>query len=134
MNERKATLAQGTFAGSTADELAARGRGDRIAAGADQRVLFPRRGQMVLHTDRLVISGWDGTTDLILRPGEVTSVRNEYTDLYGRCVGGLLNSGKPLILGTSAQGEIYLMVNHRRFLETTRNRTWARLLKDWTAS
>ncbi|MEV4117034.1 hypothetical protein [Nonomuraea sp. NPDC049695] len=105
MNERKAPSAQGTYAGSTADELAGRSRGDRIAAGADQRVLFPRRGQVVLHADRLVISGWDGKTDLILRPSEVTSVRNEYTDLCGRFVGGLLNSGKPLILGTAAHGE-----------------------------
>ncbi|GAA3263733.1 hypothetical protein GCM10020216_106830 [Nonomuraea helvata] len=97
-------------------------------------MLFPRRGQVVLRADRLVISGWDGTTDLILRPGEVTSVRNEYTDLYGRFVGGLLNSCKPLVLGTAAHGEVYLMVNHRRFLETTDNRAWARLLKDWIAA
>ncbi|MEW9556247.1 hypothetical protein [Nonomuraea sp. NPDC050783] len=41
------------------------------------------------YADRLVINGWDGKTDLSRRPGEVISVRNECTDLYGRFAGGL---------------------------------------------
>lgn len=105
-----------------------------MAAGDDQRVLFPRNGQVTLYGDRLAIGGWDGRADLVLRPREVTSVRNEYTDLYGRFVGGLLNSGRSLIIDTVSHGEIYLMIDHRRFLETTNNRTWARLLKTWLAS
>jgi hypothetical protein len=128
------TLAHGSYAGSTAEALTGRGRGSRIAAGADQRVLFPRRGEVTLHDDRLTIGGWDGKTDLVLRREDVKSVGNEYTGLYGRFVGGLLNSGKPLILQTAAHGEIYLMVDHRRFLETTSNRKWARLLQTWLAS
>ncbi|MEV0316246.1 hypothetical protein [Nonomuraea fuscirosea] len=134
MSEQSTPLAQGRYAGSTAAELSGRGRGARMAAGDDQRVLFPRNGQVTLYGDRLAIGGWDGRADLVLRPREVTSVRNEYTDLYGRFVGGLLNSGRSLIIDTVSHGEIYLMIDHRRFLETTNNRTWARLLKTWLAS
>ncbi|WP_369229427.1 hypothetical protein AB5J56_02165 [Streptomyces sp. R21] len=134
MSESKVPLAAGSYVGSPAEELARRKRGHRIAAGVDQRVLFPRTGRLELHHDRLMIGGWHGGSDLVLRPAEVRSVTNEYTDLYGRFVGGLLNSGRPLIVETVTAGEIYLMVDHKTFLETTSNRKWTRLLKSWLMS
>jgi hypothetical protein len=134
MSESKVPLAAGSYVGSPAEELAGRKRGHRIAAGVDQRVLFSRTGRLELYPDRLVIGGWHGGADLVLRPEEVRSAANEYTDLYGRFVGGLLNSGRPLIVETVTAGEIYLMVDHKTFLETTANRKWTRLLKSWLVS
>lgn len=134
MDEINAPLAQAPYIGCMTEELRARRKGDRIAAGVDQSVLFPRRGEATLHDDRLVLGAWGDDGDLVLRPGEVTSVANEYTKLYGRFIGGLLNAGKPLILGTVPAGEIYLMIDHRTFMETTDNRRWAGLVRTWLSS
>jgi hypothetical protein len=131
MTQRTAPTAHAQYIGSTTEELAAKRRGDRIAAGVDQKVLFPRRGVITLFPDRLVLSGWNDTGDLVLRPAEVLSIENRFTDLYGRLLGGLLNAGKPLVVRTSTAGEIYLMVDHKTFMETTDNRRWARLLDSW---
>ncbi|MFC4909486.1 hypothetical protein [Actinomadura gamaensis] len=131
MSEIDAPLAQAPYIGCTTVELRSRRRGDRIAAGVDQSVLFPRRGEVELHADRLVLRGWGDGGALVLRPSDVTSVANEYTELYGRFVGGLLNAGRPLILGTVPAGEIYLMIDHRTFMETTDNRRWAKLIRKW---
>ncbi|GAA4638258.1 hypothetical protein GCM10023196_095240 [Actinoallomurus vinaceus] len=134
MTQIETPLAQAPYIASTAEELRARRKGDRIAAGVDQSVLFPRRGQATLYDDRLVLSGWGDDGDLVLRPDQVTSVANEFTNLYGRFIGGLLNAGKPLILGTTMVGEIYLMIDHRTFMETTDNRRWTALIKEWLGS
>ncbi|MEV0400565.1 hypothetical protein [Actinoallomurus sp. NPDC050550] len=134
MTEIKTPLAEARYIGCTADELTTRKKGDRLAAGIDQSVLFHRRGSATLHEDRLVLSDWADTGDLVLRPVDVISVTNEYTKLYGRFIGGLLNAGKPLIMGTTKAGEIYLMVNHKTFMETTDNRKWTQLIKTWLNS
>ena len=131
MTQETAPTAQAHYIGSTTAELAAKRRGDRIAAGADQKVLFPRRGAIALFPDRLVLKGWNDAGDLMLRPAEVVSIENRFTDLYGRFLGGLLDAGKPLVVRTSTVGEIYLMVDHKTFMETTDNRRWARLLDSW---
>ena len=73
---------------------------------------------------------FDPAAALILGPTDVTGVENRFTDLYGRFIGGLLNAGKPLILQTRF-GEIYLMVDHKTFMETTDNRRWAALIETW---
>lgn len=87
-----------------------------------------------MYEDTLVLGGWGDQGDLELRPEQVVSVRNEFTELYGRFIGGLLNAGKPLILGTLVVDEIYLMVDHKTFMETTDNRKWAKLLGTWLSS
>jgi hypothetical protein len=134
MTKKAALLAQARYIGTTTAELAAKKRGDRVAAGVDQTVLFPRRGDVSLYEDTLVLGGWGDQGDLELRPEQVVSVRNEFTELYGRFIGGLLNAGKPLILGTLVVDEIYLMVDHKTFMETTDNRKWAKLLGTWLSS
>jgi hypothetical protein len=123
-------IAVAEYIGSTAPELAAKRRGDRVAAGVDQRVLFARRGRITLTVDALCLEGWGEQGDLVLHPPDVRGVANRFTALYGRFVGGLLNAGKPLILETVV-GEIYLMVDHRTFMETTDNRRWAALIETW---
>jgi len=134
--DRTATepLAQASYIGSTTDELARKKRGDRIAAGVDQKTLFPRRGNVTLRSEQLVLEGWSDEGDLVLRPANITSITHEFTELYGRFLGGLLNAGKPLILDTTIVGEIYLMIDHKTFLETTSNRKWAKLLNAWLHS
>ncbi|RII14000.1 hypothetical protein DSC45_22105 [Streptomyces sp. YIM 130001] len=126
-------MAEGEYKGSSAEELAAKKRGDRIAAGVDQSVLFPRRGSVLMTAGRLVLTDWGGSGDLTLRPGQVVGVERKFTDLYGRFVGGLLDSGKPLILETTAAGKIYLLVNHKTFMETTDNKKWEKLINQWRA-
>jgi hypothetical protein len=131
MTEKTVPTAQAHYIGSTTVELAAKRRGDRIAAGVDQKVLFPRRGTITLFPDRLVLSGWNDGGDLVLRPADVVSIENRFTDLYGRFLGGLLNAGKPLVVQARTVGEIYLMIDHKTFMETTDNRRWAGLLDSW---
>jgi len=135
-DDRTATepLARASYVGSTTEELARKRLGDRIAAGVDQKTLFPRRGKVTLRAEHLALEGWHERGDLVLRRADVTSIANEFTELYGRFLGGLLNAGKPLILGTTVAGEIYLMIDHKSFLETTSNRKWAKLLNTWLHS
>jgi len=123
-------IAVAEYIGCTTAELAAKRRGDRVVAGVDQKVLFQRRGRITLTPGQLLLEGWGDEGDLVLRPADVTGVENRFTDLYGRFVGGLLNAGKPLILQTPI-GEIYLMVDHKTFMETTDNRRWATLIEAW---
>jgi hypothetical protein len=123
-------IAVAEYIGSTTAELAVKRRGERVAAGVDQKVLFQRRGRIALTPGQLLLEGWGDGSDLVLHPSDVTGVENRFTDLYGRFLGGLLNAGKPLILQTTV-GEIYLMVDHRTFMETTDNRRWAALIENW---
>jgi hypothetical protein len=53
--------------------------------------------------------------------------------LYGRFIGGLLNAGKPLIVQTTSAGEIYLLIDRKEFMETTRDREWEQAIKNWLA-
>src|SRR4051794_1317452 len=105
-DDRTATepLARASYVGSTTEELARKRRGDRIAAGVDQKTLFPRRGKVTLRSGHLVLDGWHDGEDLVLRRADITSIANEFTELYGRFLGGLLNAGKPLVLGTTVVG------------------------------
>ena len=58
-------------------------------------------------------------------------MRLEFTKLYGRLIGGLLNAGKPLILNTTTVGEIYLLIDRKEFMETTRDKEWENAINAW---
>ncbi|MFJ6079827.1 hypothetical protein ACIQI8_00390 [Streptomyces sp. NPDC092369] len=122
---------RGEYVGATTAELRAKTGADRISAGVSQKVLFQRRGIITLDQDRLVLGGWSEGTDLILRRDEITRVGTRFTELYGRFIGGLLNAGKPLILDTTTVGEIYLLIDRKEFMETTRDREWERHITAW---
>jgi hypothetical protein len=126
-------LARDPYIGSTREELAARSRGDRFEALLSQKALFPRQGTATLLPDRLVLDDWNGDFPLIIQRSDVISVSNEYTSLYGRFIGGLLESGKPLILQLASGQEIYLLLNRRGFSERTDDPRWTRLLREWLA-
>jgi hypothetical protein len=127
-------LARSDYLGATAEELGQKSAADKLAAGISQKALFQRRGQVTLEPDRLLLGGWGDTGDLELLPEDITSVRTAYTALYGRFIGGLLNSGKPLILGTTVTGEIYLLIDRKEFMETTEDRAWEKRIKEWLAT
>ncbi|MFG2955489.1 hypothetical protein ACGF5O_17405 [Streptomyces sp. NPDC048291] len=141
MNTADTPLAEADYIAATADELSRRQGADRAAALVSQKALFQRRGRILLHPDRLVLTGWSDTGSLVLTRTDITAAETRFTDLYGRFLGGLLNAGKPLILTTatlssspsSGLGEIYLLVNRREFMETTDDRQWEKRINDWLA-
>jgi hypothetical protein len=131
MSENETLRATGEYVGATADELSRKTTADKMAGGVSQKALFLRRGRIALHEDELVLGGWSEAGDLVLRRADITSVEVRFTDLYGRFIGGLLNAGKPLILGTVPAGEIYLLIDRKEFMETTDDRAWAARIEAW---
>ncbi|MEV5849214.1 hypothetical protein AB0M32_45365 [Streptomyces sp. NPDC051985] len=123
--------AAGPYLGATADELDRKTTPDRLAGAVSQKALFLRRGTIALHQDRLVLGDWGDAGDLVLSRADITSVEVGFTDLYGRFIGGLLNAGKPLILGTVPAGELYLLVDRKELMETTTDRAWAARIRSW---
>jgi hypothetical protein len=126
-------LAEADYIAATADELRRTTGADKAAAGVSQKALFRRRGRIVLHPDRLVLTGWSGTGDLTLTRTDITAAETRFTELYGRFIGGLLNAGKPLILTTAnpSAEEIYVLINRREFMETTDDRVWEKKINNW---
>ncbi|MFJ4205718.1 hypothetical protein ACIP2Y_39635 [Streptomyces sviceus] len=133
MNDIGAPLAEADYIGATAHELSEKRAGAKIAAGVSQRTLFQRRGRIILHPDLLVLTGWSDNGDLTLTRADITAAETRFTHLYGRFLGGLLNAGQPLILNTTnaSADEVYLLINHRGFLETTDDRAWEKRIERW---
>ncbi|TDP97767.1 hypothetical protein [Labedaea rhizosphaerae] len=125
-------MRSGKYIAATADELAAGTAGDKVAGGVSQKALFRRHGEVEFDGDTLTLRGWSDGGDLRLGRGDVTAVRREFTNLYGRFIGGLLDSGKPLILETATNGEIYLLIDRKEFMETTDNKSWEKELAAWS--
>ncbi|GAA1973079.1 hypothetical protein [Amycolatopsis minnesotensis] len=121
----------GEYLAATADELAGHTAADKAAGGVSQKALFRRRGAIELDGDSVVLRTWSDTHDLVLRREDVTTIRREFTDLYGRFIGGLLDRGKPLIVDTRTAGEIYLLIDRKEFMETTDNKGWEKDLNAW---
>lgn len=133
MNETGTPLAEADYIGATAHELSEKRAAAKIAAGIHQRTLFQRRGRIILHPGLLVLTGWSDNGDLTLTRTDITAAETRFTQLYGRFLGGLLNAGQPLILTTThaSAGEVYLLINHRGFLETTDDRAWEQRIERW---
>lgn len=128
-------LAESTYRGTTAAELAARRRWDSFRAAVDQRAVFPRAGTVRLHPNRLELTGWETGRDITVLPAELVAVSNEFTDLYGRFLGGGSKTlGAPLILELRSGTVLYLLVNHRWFTERTDNAHWTGRLTQWLAT
>ncbi|PXX68543.1 hypothetical protein DFR70_102225 [Nocardia tenerifensis] len=122
------------YIAATAAELRRHSAADRAAGVVSQRALFPRRGRIELSERGLVLSDWGDSGDLTLSRQAIVSLRREFTSLYGRFMGGLLNAGKPLILRTTTEGEIYLLINRREIAEFTSNRRWQAAIAAWQES
>ena len=124
------TIQTGAYVGATAEELRANTRSDKAAGAVSQKAMFRHRGRIELAGDTLTLTSWNEGGDLRLSRADLASVDRGYTELYGRFLGGLLDSGKPLILDTSAD-TIYLLVDRRELLETTKNEKWEKALRQW---
>jgi hypothetical protein len=133
MSDIGTPLAEADYIGATAHELSEKRAAAKIAAGIDQKTLFRRRGRIVLHPDLLVLTGWSDNGDLTLTRADITAAETRFTHLYGRFLGGLLNAGQPLILNTTqpSADELYLLINHHGFLETTDDRAWKKRIEQW---
>ena len=128
-------LAESTYRGTTAAELAGRRRWDSFKAAIDQRAVFPRAGTIRLHLDRLELTAWDQGNDITVHPRELIAVGNDFTDLYGRFLGGGSKTlGAPLILELRGGTTLYLLTNHRWFTERTDNAQWAGRVSQWMAA
>jgi hypothetical protein len=124
----------GEYLGATAEELERTTPEQMADAGVSQHAQFRRRGVIRLTPDELVLSGWSAPDDdepLVLRRDDIVRVQTRYTELYGRFEGGILNTGKPLILSTRTVGQIYLLIDWKEFMETTHDRQWAADIRAW---
>jgi hypothetical protein len=121
----------GQYIAATAEELRSNSVADKSAGIISQKALFRRRGTIELHAETLILSSWNDAGDLVLARSDIASVRTEFTELYGRFIGGLLNSGKPLILETATAGEIYVLIDRKELMETTKDREWAKAIDAW---
>ncbi|WP_279579642.1 hypothetical protein [Fodinicola feengrottensis] len=74
MNANDTVIAQGKYIGATSDELAGKDAADKVAAGVSQKALFRRRGEITLYRDRLVLTEWAESGELVLRPADIRSV------------------------------------------------------------
>lgn len=128
-------LAESTYRGTTAAELAGRTRWETFRTAIDQRAVFPRTGTIRLFLNRLELTNWQDGHDITVHPGELAAVRNEFTDLYGRFLGGGSKTlGAPLILELNSGTTLYLLTNHRWFTERTDNAQWSGRLSQWLAT
>ncbi|QUQ68675.1 hypothetical protein [Kutzneria sp. CA-103260] len=132
MSENETPQAKAPYIGQTADVLSHKTGADTGAAMISQKALFQRRGEIALYQDKLVIGDWNDDGDLVLGRDDIKAVRLEFTELYGRFIGGLLNAGKPLILETT-HGELYLLINRKELMESTDDKRWAQLIEKWIA-
>ena len=132
-SSRTGCIRHGTYIGATTRELTTAGPGRRLAAVINQRVLFRHRGRAELRADRLVLHRWSGTTDLTIRADQLTSIERRFTSHYGRFLGGgSAEWGAPVILhATAVDGGVYLLFDHRAFLEKSSNVDWHLDLVTW---
>lgn len=133
MTTQQFPTATAPYIGAMADELSRATGADKVAAGVSQKALFHRRGDISLFPDRLVLRNWSDNGDLALDPADIESVEARFTELYGRFIGGLLNSGKPLIIRSVSAGEFYLLIDRKEFMESTDDLRWEKLIKTWLA-
>jgi hypothetical protein len=123
----------GAYIAATDTELRNAGVASRGMALLNQRVLFRHRGEASLRPGRLELRGWEGGDPLVVTPGDLADVQRTFTELYGRFVGGgSAEWGAPIILSrTESRPALYLLFEHRAFLEKSANVEWHLALLEW---
>lgn len=123
----------GAYIAATDAELKNAGLASRGMALLNQRVLFRHRGEASLRPGRLELRDWHGGEPLVVTPGDLTDVQCTFTELYGRFVGGgSAEWGAPIILSrTESRPALYLLFEHRAFLEKSANVEWHLALLEW---
>jgi hypothetical protein len=130
--EEQRVIRHGAYIAATAEELSAAAFTRRLAAAINQRVLFRHRGKADLTADRLALHGWTRSEPLTLARADITGLKREFTALYGRFVGGgSAEWGAPIIISRVSGPDVYLLFDHRAFLEKTSNVEWHLALRSW---
>ena len=131
MNQERVTR-HGAYIAATAEELGAVTFARRCAAAINQRVLFPHRGNADLAADGLVLHGWKRSEPLTIARTDITNLKREFTHLYGRFLGGgSAEWGAPIIISRTSGPDIYVLFDHRAFLEKSSNVEWHVALLSW---
>lgn len=116
-------------------ELGDNGAARRATALLNQRVLFPHRGEAVLDEEALHLSTWTDDTDLTITRDTVSRITRQFDDFYGAFVGGGSSAwGAPVIIEFTDGTAIYLLFDHKAFLEKTTNPSWEKELLSWLSA
>ncbi|MBA8928896.1 hypothetical protein BC739_006113 [Kutzneria viridogrisea] len=127
-----ALLARDGYIATTAADLAVTSKAAFAKAMINQKVLFPRRGTASLYGNRLVLGDWDSTGDVSIYPSQILDISHEFTELYGRFIGGgVRRFGAPVVLRLKNEVEVYLLLNYRWFVERSDNVRWYGMLAQW---
>ncbi|MGO3053531.1 MULTISPECIES: hypothetical protein [Micrococcales] len=104
----------------------------RAAALINQRALFPHRGQATLTAEQLEFSDWGRQGSITIARESVRRVTRQFDQHYGAFVGGASAKwGAPIIIELKDGVVIYVLFNHRAFLEKTDNPEWEEALLKW---
>lgn len=124
----------GNYVAALRTELTDAGSGRRALALLNQRVLFPHRGTANLFQDELELDGWDERGSIAVIRGSVSRIARQFDDRYGAFIGGGSSRwGAPVIIELQDGTALYLLFNHRTFLEKTDNPEWEAALLEWRA-
>ncbi|UNX54232.1 hypothetical protein MF406_15065 [Georgenia sp. TF02-10] len=119
-----------TFSATTVDELRRTTSLRRLAAIIDQRLLFPRSGDIELADGTLQLGTWRS-----FNPGDILSVSLEFLPEYGRVAAGgarggfpsfgaFKRLGAPLVLDLRSGERILLLIGYIWLAGTTKNAAW----------
>lgn len=113
-------------------ELSDAGPAKRAAALINQRALFPHRGKAILTAPQLELTSWDTKGSITLSPTSVRRVTRQFDKHYGAFIGGASAKwGAPVIIELKDGTVMYILFNHRAFLEKTDNPDWEDALLEW---
>ncbi|PZS09835.1 MAG: hypothetical protein DLM64_09830 [Solirubrobacterales bacterium] len=131
----------GAYLGATETELLQLQSTARLASLVDQRKSFPHRGALWIEPECLRLEAWRD-----IPRSRVRQVRRDFTLTYSRLrAGGIRGQysslgvfgkwGKPVILELDETAErVYLLLDYRWILGTTRNEQLERSLAAWLAA
>jgi len=135
--DRSKLVLRSSYLAATVSELQRVKTLTRIIALANQRVLFPHRGELEMSTDALSFENWRTITATDLR-----SVTQEFIPEYGRFLAGGVRggfpslgiakrTGAPLILNLSDGEQIVLMIGYKVFSGISQNSSWLPALQEF---
>ncbi|MFK3671439.1 hypothetical protein ACI2IX_14830 [Leifsonia aquatica] len=128
------------YLAATAEELKKARSSQRLAAIANQRVLFPHSGSIELTAEALTLGEWK-----TLQPRDVVHVAQEFIPEYNRfaaggarggfpSLGALKRTGAPLIVDLRTGERIVLLVGFEVLSGVTKNSSWVKPLQKFAAA
>ncbi|HEV3357031.1 MAG TPA: hypothetical protein VG247_09565 [Pseudonocardiaceae bacterium] len=120
------TVSAARYLGTTGRHLAALSRTDRVRAVLDPRALFPRRGNLSLFANRIVLDDWADDAAVTVHATEVATI--DIAPAVARLRRAEL---RPVALVHRNGETLYLLINQRWLPARNDNVRWASLLGDW---